>query len=127
MTNSWRETTLVIILSQCDSRDIYNADEFCIFYRALPTKSMHLKGEKYNGGKNSKIGLTGLAEANMCREKIPMFFIEKSKKPCRFKGTKHTVCRYHAQKNKKRVGWTVNYLKSVPENRTESLHYKNVK
>ena len=30
---------------------------------------MHLKGEKFSGGKNSKIRLTGLTATNMCVEK----------------------------------------------------------
>ena len=56
---------------------------------------MHLKSEKCSGGKNSKIRLTGLAAANMCGEKIPMFVIGK---PHCFKGIKSTPCRYRAQK-----------------------------
>ena len=59
---------------------------------------MHLKGKKCSGGKNSKIQLTGLVAANMCREKIPMFVIRKSNKPCCFKGIKNTPCQYHAKK-----------------------------
>ena len=76
MTVPWMETTLPTILSHYDSRDVYNADEFGLFYRAFPTKSLHLKGEKCSGGKNSKILLTGLVAANMCGEKIPMFVID---------------------------------------------------
>ena len=37
--------------SRCDLKDIYNADEFGLFYQALPTKTMELKGEKCTGGK----------------------------------------------------------------------------
>ena len=109
MTTPWRETTLSIILSHYSSRDIYNADEFDIFYRALPTKIMYLKGEKYSGGKYSKIRLTGLATANMRGEKI-MFVIGKSKKPRSFKGIRCTPCRYRARK-----------VPCESENRTESL------
>ena len=98
MTAPWRETTLPTITSRYDSRDIYNADEFGLFYKALPTKSMHLKGEKCSGGKNSKIRLTGLAAANMCGEKILMFVVGKSNKPRCFKEIKSTPFRYRAQK-----------------------------
>ena len=98
MTAPWMETTLPTILSHYDSRDVYNADEFGLFYRAFPTKSLHLKGEKCSGGKNSKIRLTGLAAANMCGEKIPMFVIGKSQKPRCFKGIRSTPCRYRGQK-----------------------------
>ena len=98
MTASWREATSPTIISRYNCRDIYSADEFGLFYKALPTKSMHLKGEKCSGVKNSKIQLTGLATGNMCGEKIPTFVMGKSKKPRCFKGIKSTLCRYHAQK-----------------------------
>ena len=52
LTSSWWETYLHTILSRCDLKDIYNADEFGLFYQALPTKTMELKGEKCTGGKN---------------------------------------------------------------------------
>ena len=80
MTVPWKETTLPTILSRYNPRDIYNADEFGLFYKAFPAKSMHLKGKKCSGGKNSKIRPTGLAAANMSGEKLPMFVIGKSKK-----------------------------------------------
>ena len=44
MTASWAQTHLPTILSRYDLRDIYNADEFGLFYQQLPTKSFHLKG-----------------------------------------------------------------------------------
>ena len=98
MTTPWRETTLPTIICRCDSRDIYNSDEFGLFYKVLPTKSMHLKDEICSGGKNSKNQLTGFATANMCGEKIQMFVIGKSNKPHCFKGIKSTPCLYRAQK-----------------------------
>ena len=76
MTAGWRETTLPTIISRYDSRDIYNADEFGLFYKTLPTKSMHLKEEKCSGDKNSKIRLTGLAAANMSGEKSNVCYRE---------------------------------------------------
>ena len=42
MTSSWLKT----ILSRYDLKDIFNADEFGLFYQALPTKTTQLKGEK---------------------------------------------------------------------------------
>ena len=98
MTAPCREATLPNIISRYDSSDIYDADEFGLFYKALPTKSMHLKGEKCSGGKNSKIQLTGLAAANIYVEKIPMLVIGKSNKVRCFKGIKSTPCRCRAQK-----------------------------
>ena len=43
------------ILSSYNLADIYNADEFGLFYQALPEKSLHLKSEKCVGGNHSKI------------------------------------------------------------------------
>ena len=40
--------------------EIYNADEFCLLFHALPKKALHTKDEKCTGGKHSKIRLTGL-------------------------------------------------------------------
>ena len=60
MTAPWRETTLPTILTHYDPCNIFNADEFGLFYQALPQKTLHLKGEKCSGSKHSKIRLTGL-------------------------------------------------------------------
>ena len=57
MTSSWDETTLPTIISNYRLEDIYNADEFGLFYQALPDKTLHLKSEKCVGGKHSKTRL----------------------------------------------------------------------
>ena len=98
MTAPWKETVVPTILSNYEPRNIFNADEFGLFFQALPKKTLHLKGEKCSGGKNSKIRLTGLAAANMIGEKLPMFVIGKSQKPRCFKHIKSLPCRYRAQK-----------------------------
>ena len=82
MTASWEESTLPTILSNYVLRDVY-ANEFGIFYRALPDKSLQLKSETCVGGKHSK---------------IPMFVIGKSKKLRCFSGVKNLPCRYRSQK-----------------------------
>ena len=98
MTAPWKETVLPTIISNYEPRNIFNADEFGLFYQALPKKTLNLKGEKYSGGKNNNIRLTGLAAANMIGEKLPMFVIGKSQKPRCFKHIKSLPCRYGAQK-----------------------------
>lgn len=98
MTASWFETRLPTILSNYELPDIYNADEFGLFFQALPSKSLHLKDEKCIGGKFSKVRLTGLAAANANGEKLPMFIIGKSKSPRCFKNLKQLPCRYRGQK-----------------------------
>ena len=54
MTNAWSETSLPKILSRYKLKDIYNANEFSLFYQGLPKKTLHMKGEKHSGGKHSK-------------------------------------------------------------------------
>ena len=75
MTASWFETRLPTILPNYELPDIYNTDEFGLFFQALPSKSLHLKDEKCIGGKFSKVRLTGLAAANANGEKCPVFIM----------------------------------------------------
>ena len=98
MTDPWKDTTLQTILTNYDKADIYNADEFGLFFKALPKKTLHLKDEKCTGGKHSKIRVTGLAAANMNGDKLPMFIIGKSQKPRCFKNIKKLPCGYRSQK-----------------------------
>ena len=43
MTDPCKETTLQTVLSSYSKTNIYNADEFGLFYKALPKKTLHLK------------------------------------------------------------------------------------
>ena len=98
MTPSWSETYLPTILSKYELKDIYNANEFGLFYQALPDKSLHYKGEHCNGGKHSKVRLTGLAAGDATGEKLPLFVIGNYAKPRCFSGVKSLPCRYRSQK-----------------------------
>ena len=57
-----------------------------------PEKSFHLKKEQCFGGKQSKVRITGMAVSNALGDKITMFAISKSVKPCCFKGIKKKTC-----------------------------------
>ena len=98
MTAPWTETTLPTVLSRYPLENIFNADEFGLFYQCLPNKTLHLKGEKCSGGKHSKIRLTGLAAGNAYRERLPMFVIGNANKSRCFKGVRNLPCRYRAQR-----------------------------
>ena len=98
MTASWSETYLPIILSKYELKDIYNADEFGLFYQALADKSFHYTGERCNCGKHSKVRLTRLAAGNATGEKLPLFVIGKYAKPRCFSGVKSLPCCYRSQK-----------------------------
>ena len=98
MVDGWWETSLPTLLSNYELQDIYNADEFGLFYQCLPNKTYQLKPEKCSGGKLSKIRITSSAAANAVGEKLPMFVIGKSKKPRCFKNIKFLPCRYRNQR-----------------------------
>ena len=98
MTAPWTETTLPTILSRYPLENIFNADEFGLFYQCLPDKTLHLKGEKCSGGKHSKIRLTGLAAGNAYVDSLLMFVIGKANKQRCFKGVRNLPCRYRAQR-----------------------------
>ena len=81
MTASWEQTHLPTILSRYELRDIYDADEFGLFYQQLPTKSFHLKGERCAVGTFCKVRLITM------------------KKPRCFKGVKNLPCQYKSKRN----------------------------
>ena len=97
MIAPWKETTLPTILSKYKLDEIYNADEFGLFFRMQPNKSLNLRSDACVGGKPSKIRLTGMAAGNAMSDKLPMFVIGKSKSPLCFKGVKHLPYRYRNQ------------------------------
>ena len=113
------ETRLPTILSDYALADVYNKDEFVLFFQALPEKTMHLKSEKCVGGKHSKIRLTGLAVANALGDKLPMFVIGKAKSPRCFKNLKSMPV---ATADRKKAGWTAICLRSAFESWMASLY-----
>ena len=94
MVTPWNETTTTL-LSKYDLKDIFNADEFSLFYQCLPNKT-YFKGQKCFGGKNSKVRLTGKAAEknwrNAIGEKLSLFVIRKLKIPRCFKHIKNLPC-----------------------------------
>ena len=96
MKTSWTEATLPTILSWYALKDIFNADEFSLFYQNLPSKTMHFKGQKYPGGKHSKVPLAGLAAGSTFGERLSIFVIGKLQKPRCFRGVQHLPCRYRS-------------------------------
>ena len=93
MVARWNETTLPTLLSKYNLKNIFNADEFGLFYQYLPNKIYHFKGQKCSGGKNSKVRLAGMAAGNAVGEKPPMFVIGKSKTSRRLKHIKNLPCK----------------------------------
>ena len=98
MTAPWEKTALSTILGRYQLKDIFNADEFGLFYEPLTSKSLHFRGEHCSGGKHTKVRLTGMTASNALGEKIPIFYIRKSASPRRFKHVRNPPCRYRSQK-----------------------------
>ena len=88
---------LHVLCDGYEARNILNADDTGLFFRALPTKSMVTKGDSCNGGKNSKdritVPLAASATGSECHwQRVPLAasatgerlrpsVIGKSKKP----------------------------------------------
>ena len=75
---------LPLILKNYSPRDVYNADETGLYYRAMPNKTFSLKNEKCIGEKAAKQRLTILLCANMEGEKEDPLVIGKCKKTALF-------------------------------------------
>ncbi|XP_039953998.1 tigger transposable element-derived protein 6-like [Bactrocera tryoni] len=82
-------------------RDVYNADETGLFFRALPNKTLALKNEVCRGGKLSKERLTVLLCANMAGEKEKPLVIGKAARPRAFASIDLKKLPVNWQSNKK--------------------------
>ena len=67
-------------------KDIFNADETGLYYRAMPTRSMVAKDDTCKGVKISKERITVMLAASGTGEKLPPLIIGKAKKPRSFQG-----------------------------------------
>lgn len=61
--NRYRQQKLQDLMKACDPRDIFNADESGLFYKALPNGTLARKGTTVTGGKGQKARLTLLSRA----------------------------------------------------------------
>ncbi|KAE9543694.1 hypothetical protein AGLY_002090 [Aphis glycines] len=82
----YRTNVLPSLLKEYDSNDIFNADEFGLFFKCTPDRIMTFKGDSCHGGKKSKERVTVMVGANMTgTEKLKLLVIRKSKQPRCFK------------------------------------------
>lgn len=97
--SDWTSTVLPSLIKGYELKDIFNADEFGLFFKLLPDKSLVLPKETCHGGKLSKERLTVLVGANADgSEKLDLLVIGKSKKPRCFKNIKTFPCEYSNSK-----------------------------
>ena len=89
MFDGWWGTPLPTMPSNYELKDIYNADEFGLFYECLPNKTYQIKSENSSDGKLSKTRTVG--------DKWPMFVTGKDKKSWCFKNVNFLHCCYRNQ------------------------------
>ena len=73
------------IIEGFEPKNIFNADETGLFYKALPTQSLSLKRVKCAGGKLAKERLTCLLACSITGEKLLPLVIGKAKYPRAFR------------------------------------------
>ena len=93
-------TVLSEILDNLEPRNIYNADEMGIYYRALPDGTLAFATVKLSGSKKAKDRITALVAINMdCSDKRPLLIIGKSKNPRCFRGVQQLPTSYNNNTN----------------------------
>jgi hypothetical protein len=92
---------LLELISPYEPKNIYNADKPELFFQALPTKSLTIKGEKFTRGKMTKERVIVLLCGKMVGEMEKPFVIEKSAKPRSFKNLKINILPVICRNNKK--------------------------
>ena len=63
--SQWKDSRMKELLLQYKAKDIYNADETSLYYRAMPDRTHALNREKVSGGKKNKERVTAMVCANM--------------------------------------------------------------
>ena len=95
--DQWRDSALKTTLAKYQPSDVYNADETGLFWRLLPSKTFHFKGQACHGGKAPKDRITVLTCASMDgSHKLPLLVIGKFKTPRCFKGVRKLPVEYEA-------------------------------
>ena len=77
--NRWIGNVVPQLLSTFNDDEVYNADETALFYRALPTGTLHIKGTHSFGFKSDKTRITCLFIVNKSGCDIQVFVIGKFK------------------------------------------------
>lgn len=98
--NEWIDTKLPELVKDFKADDIFNGDEFGLFWRILPNKSYVVKGKKFKTGKKSKERVSVLICANMTgTEKLRPLVIGKAQEPRCFRNKKRLPIIYRNNEN----------------------------
>lgn len=94
--NEWISKKLPQILNEYKQNDIFNADEFGLFWRLFPSKTYKVKGNTFKSAKKSKERVSVLVGANMSgTEKLKLLVIGRSMEPRCFRNKKALPVVYH--------------------------------
>ena len=88
--------------------DIYNADETGLYFRALPNRSMVIKGDPRKGIKTSKDRITVLLACSAAGEKLTPLVIGKAANPRCFRGVDKALLPVTYRSNRK--AWVTSVL-----------------
>ena len=125
VVETWTENILPSLLAEYPEENVFNADETGLFYHMMPNKTLHFRGERCTGGKQSKERISVLVGANMAgTEKLKLLVIGKAEKPRCFKNVKSLPVDY---KNNRKAWMTsdifVDWLKSLDKKfRVQNRH-----
>jgi hypothetical protein len=87
LCNEWINSKLPQLTQHFSPKDIFNGDEFGLFWRILSNKSYTFKGKKVNDGKKSKERISVFVGSNMNgSEKLKFLMIGRAKQPLCFRG-----------------------------------------
>jgi hypothetical protein len=94
-----RKEQILKIFEGYKPKNIYNADETGLFFRLPPNKTLSLKVDPCNGGKNSKERIMVLLACNADgTDKLPPLVIGKSENRCCFKNVRQLHTKYVANR-----------------------------
>lgn len=80
VVNDWTQR-IPDIVAGYDPKDIFNADETGLYYRALPNRTYAIKGDPCKGTKTAKERITVLLACSAAGEKLTPLVIGRSAKP----------------------------------------------
>jgi len=93
----YRTNVLPSLLKEYDSKDVFSADEFGLFFKCTPDRTLTFKWDTRHGGNKSRERITVVVGANMTgTEKLKLLVIGKSKQPRAFQ-EKKTCNRYQSR------------------------------
>uniref|UniRef100_A0A914WT09 HTH CENPB-type domain-containing protein n=1 Tax=Plectus sambesii TaxID=2011161 RepID=A0A914WT09_9BILA len=92
----WMEKVYPDMVKGYDSQDIFNADETGLYFKALPSGTMAVNGEKPSGGKVQKDRITILFLCNQEGSEKFVYSIGKSKSPRCFQRVRNLPVKYYS-------------------------------